>query len=244
MSKRIQFFLGHLAISCLIALVFVLIVFLVWYPPPLAKAVGVTSIFLMLCGIDVIIGPLFTLLVYKEGKRNLKFDLIVIVAIQLSAFLYGFYSIAHGRPAWIVFNIDRFDLVRVVDIDERQLLKTKPEYQRPSYFLPRLVAAIKPENIKEKNQLDMESIISGVELSQRPNLYVPLDTQKASITKHLKNMDELKKFNKEADVAKLKKDYPQADSWLPLKGLVKDMVVLMNKENAQPVKIVDLRPWE
>lgn len=244
MSKRIQFFLGHLAISCLIALVFVLIVFLVWYPAPLAKAVGVTSIFLMLCSIDVIIGPLFTLLVYKEGKRNLKFDLMVIVVIQLSAFLYGFHSIAQGRPAWIVFNIDRFDLVRVVDIDERQLLKTKPEYQRPPYFSPRLVAAIKPENNKEKNQLDMESILSGVELSQRPNLYVPLDTQKASITKHLKNMDELKKFNKELDLEKLRKKYPKADSWLPLKGLVKDMVVLMSKENAQPVKIVDLRPWE
>jgi len=72
MSKRIQFFLGHLAISIAIALFFIALVFFVWYPAPLAKAVGVTQIFLMLIAIDVIIGPFLTLLVYKEGKKTLK----------------------------------------------------------------------------------------------------------------------------------------------------------------------------
>ena len=86
MSKRIKFFLGHLAISLLIALIAIAIVFFVWYPAPLAQAVGVTSIFLMLLAIDVIVGPLFTLLVYKQGKKTLKSDLTVI--IQLSAFSF------------------------------------------------------------------------------------------------------------------------------------------------------------
>ena len=63
MSKRIKFFLGHLAISIVVAIIIIGLVFFVWYPAPLAKAIGVTHIFLMLIAIDVIIGLLLTLLV-------------------------------------------------------------------------------------------------------------------------------------------------------------------------------------
>ncbi|MEG0771590.1 MAG: type IV pilin accessory protein, partial [Clostridia bacterium] len=108
MTSRINFFLGHLFISVLIALITIYVVFLLWYPSPLAQAVGVTHIFLMLLAIDVVIGPILGLLVYKEGKKSLKFDLIVIILLQLSALCYGIYSIEQGRPVWLVYNVDRF----------------------------------------------------------------------------------------------------------------------------------------
>ena len=91
MSKRLKFFLSHLSLSILIALIVMGLVFFVWYPTPLAKAVGVTHIFLMILAIDVIVGPLLGLLVYKESKKSLKFDLTVIIFIQISALLYGVY---------------------------------------------------------------------------------------------------------------------------------------------------------
>ena len=93
MSKRLKFFFSHLLISFFIALVVVGLVFFVWYPSPLATAVGVTHIFLMMLAIDVIVGPLLGLLVYKEGKKTLKFDLGVIIVLQISALGYGIYSI-------------------------------------------------------------------------------------------------------------------------------------------------------
>lgn len=93
MSKRLKFFLGHLSISFFIALLVVSLVFFIWYPSPLANAVGVTHIFLMLLAIDVIIGPLLGLLVYKERKKSLKFDLSVIIIIQIAALCYGIFSI-------------------------------------------------------------------------------------------------------------------------------------------------------
>lgn len=71
MSKRLKFFLGHLTLSSLIALIVIGIVFFVWYPFPLAQAVSVTHLFLMMLAIDVIIGPILGLLVYKDSK-NLK----------------------------------------------------------------------------------------------------------------------------------------------------------------------------
>jgi len=47
----------------------------VWYPIPLVKATGVGALFLMMLGIDLILGPAFTFIVYKKFKKNLKFDL-------------------------------------------------------------------------------------------------------------------------------------------------------------------------
>ena len=44
-------------------------------------------------------------------------------------------------------------------------------------------------------------------------------------------------------VEKTLKAYPYANAFLPLKGNEVDMVVLLNKETARIVKIVDLRPW-
>ena len=72
MSKRLKFFLSHLFISLIIALLVIGLVFFVWYPSPLAQAVGVIYIFLMLLAIDVVIGPILGILVYKQGKKTLK----------------------------------------------------------------------------------------------------------------------------------------------------------------------------
>ena len=83
LSKRTKFFLGHLGCSLLIALAIISVVFFVWFPTPLANAEGVTRIFWMLLIIDVILGPLLTLLVYKEGKKTLKMDLCIIILLQI-----------------------------------------------------------------------------------------------------------------------------------------------------------------
>ena len=63
LSKRQNFFLRHLSLSCLIAFSILVWVFFIWYPSPLAQAVGVTQIFLMMLVIDVIVGPILGLLV-------------------------------------------------------------------------------------------------------------------------------------------------------------------------------------
>ncbi len=65
----------------------------------------------MILAIDVIIAAYLGLSVYKEGKKTLKFDLSVIILIQIAALCYGVFSIEQGRPAWLVFNVDRFELV-------------------------------------------------------------------------------------------------------------------------------------
>ena len=140
MSKRLKFLLSHLFISCLIALFVIGLVFFIWYPSPLATAVGVTDLFLMLLVIDVILGPLLGLLVYKEGKKTLKFDLSVIILIQIAALCYGVFSIEQGRPAWLVYNVDRFELVRKNELVDTNIQQAQAQFQQPSWFKPQYVA--------------------------------------------------------------------------------------------------------
>ncbi len=64
------------------------------------------------------------------------------------------------------------------------------------------------------------------------------------IQKKAKNLVELEQYNSKTEVKKTLAKYPNADAWLPLKANAVDMVVLVNKESASVIKIVDLRPWK
>jgi hypothetical protein len=205
-------------------------------------AVGVTHIFLLLLLVDMILGPLLTLLVYKVGKKTLVLDLAVIVVLQLSALCYGLWTVAEGRPAWLVFNADRFDLVRVLDIDPRKLERALPEYRQPSWFGPRWVAAVPPSDNAERNDLIFESVQGGSDLPQRPDLYHPLADSGIAMRARLHALSELQGYNSMERVLDVTKQWPEADSWLPLMAST-PMVVLLHKETAEVVAVVDLRPW-
>lgn len=246
MFARVSAFVVHLIISIVIALCSMLLVFKLWYPAPLHVAVGVTHIFLLILMVDVVIGPLLTLVVYKVGKKTLVFDLMVIALLQVSALGYGLYAVAEGRPAWLVFSADRFDLVRVLDVDDRKQAvegAIAQEYKSPSWFGPQWVASVNPEGDEERNELVFESVFAGVDLPQRPDLYVPLATQASEVKAHLFPLDQLDQFNESAEVAGVLAQWPQADAWLPMMANVEPMVVLMDSETAEVVAVVDLRPW-
>lgn len=244
MNARLQAFAIHLIISALIAFAVIGLVFFIWYPAPLQAAVGVTQIFLILLAVDVVLGPLLTLLVYKVGKKTLAMDLTVIALLQLSALGYGLWTVAEGRPAWLVFAADRFELVRVLDVDERKLDQTDLTYRQPSLLGPLWVAASNPSDSDERNDLILESVFGGADIAQRPNLYQPLNAQKDAIAQRVLALSKLSEFNTSEHVNALLAQHPQADAWLPLRANNQDMVVLMHKASAEVVAIVDLRPWD
>lgn len=244
MSKRLKFFLGHLLISVLIALAALALVFFVWYPSPLAKAVGVTHIFLMLLAIDVILGPLLGLLVYKEGKKTLKMDLTVIILIQIAALSYGLYSIAQARPVWIAFNNDRFELVRNNELKTENIAHAQPQYRQPTWLQPQYVAVKQAADPQEQQIEQMSAMLNGISLAQYPERYIALDQAKAQIQSQVRDLSQLKQWNDEEMIQAVVSQYPQANGWLPLETYGLAMVVLVNKESASIIKIVDLRPWK
>jgi hypothetical protein len=243
MSSRLKFFLIHLAISFVIAFFVIGIVFFVWYPYPLAKAAGVTQLFLMMLTIDVIIGPLLGLIVYKQGKKTLKMDLGVIILLQIAALCYGIYSIEQGRPVWLAYNVDNFQLIRKNEILEDGLQKALPQYQQTSWLKPQYVGVELAKDIQTRNDDTFAEALGGISIAQKPERYVPLDKVKKQIQQHAQNLDALYQFNDKASVEKTLSKYPQATAFVPLKANAVDMTVLI-KETGEVVKIVDLRPWK
>ncbi len=244
MSNRLKFFLSHLFISAMIALIVVGLVFFVWYPAPLAEAVGVTDIFLMLLVIDVIVGPVLGWLVYKEGKKTLKMDLSIIILLQLSALLYGIYSIGQGRPVWLAYTVDRFEVVRKNELIEDNIAKALPQYQQPSWFKPQFVGVVFAKDTNVRNDEMFQELFAGISISQKPERYVPLIDVKNQIQQRAQDLKLLKQFNDPQSVQKILAKYPQANAFVPLKATAVDMTVLINKETGEVVEIVDLRPWK
>ncbi len=168
----------------------------------------------------------------------------MIAVLQLGALSYGLWTVAEGRPAWLVFAVDRFELVRVLDIDERKLDAADKAYSTSSWFDPQWVAASNPTDSDERNDILMESVFDGANLAQRPNLYQPLDSQETAIQQRLFELSALPDNNSAQHIQTFLAKHPNADSWLPLRANNQDMVVLMHKASAEVVAIVDLRPWQ
>lgn len=244
MSKRLKFFLNHFLLSFLIALLVVGLVFFIWYPSPLATAVGVTHIFLMMLAIDVILGPLLGLLVYKEGKKTLKFDLGVIIALQVSALCYGLYSIEQGRPAWLVFYVDRFELIRKNDLLLENIDQAEKQFQQVSWAKPQFVTIKTITNTQQYQDDIFTEVMGGVSLAQKPERYVDFVQAKSQLQQRAKNLKELNQYNDAQQVDRILSKYPQATGFVPLKANAVDMTVLINKDKGEVVKIVDLRPWK
>ena len=242
-SKRVRFFLWHFFISICISLISLFWVFNAWYPGPLAKATNVTYIFLMLLAIDIILGPILGFVVYNEKKKTLKFDLAVIFLLQLSALAYGVYSISQARPVWIVYNVDRFELVRKNELIEDNIQQAQLQFQQPSWFKPEYAATEFAKNTQQRNDDMFAEIMGGISIAQRPERYVDFAQAKEQIQKRAQNLDLLNQYNDKTDVEKILSKYPQATAFLPMKASVIDMTVLIDSQG-DVVKIVDLRPWK
>lgn len=240
MKFRLKAFAYHLGISVFIALVSLYIVFIVWHPAPLAKAVGVTHIFIMMLGIDAILGPLLTLIVAKKVKKSLKFDLGVIVVLQLAAFTYGIYNIAISRPVYIAFDTSRFEVVQANNIPVESLNIATSPYNTLAWGRPKFVAVIPVENDAQRSNRLFVELQTGVAPSMQPNLYEPLESQWTAINRKSERLDSLYQTNSKVAVDNIIIKYPSATMWLPLKAYVQDMVVLIDDNNV--VDIVDLRP--
>lgn len=235
-------FVYHLGVSLLIAMVSLYVVFMVWHPAPLAKAVGVTHIFIMMLAIDAVLGPLLTLIIAKKGKKSLKFDLAVVIVLQLSAFIYGIYNIADSRPVYIAFDTIRFEVVQANNVPDSSLNEAEPPYDTLSWGQPKMVAVKPVENTEEKNERLFAELETGIAPSMQPNLYKPLANQWQTINDNAKGLDELYYTNSQDDVDDIRQQYPSATAWLPLVVYEQTMVVLINSADNRIVDIVDLRP--
>lgn len=234
----------HFFISLIVALAGLYLVFGIWHPSPLAKAVGVTHIFLLLMLVDVCLGPLLTLIVASSPqKKTLKFDLLVISVLQIIAYVYGMHNIIISRPVYIAYDNVLFDVVQADTVIYKPDAKIAAQYQHKPWLSPQWIAVRPFRDAKEQNERTSDELQQDIKPSMRADLYQPIDnTIWKQISEKLYPLSNLKKYNAASDVDAVLQKYPKANGYIPLRAPSVNMAVLIDIKARQTLDIVDLRP--
>ena len=164
----------HLGLSLLVAAAVAGIVFGVWYPHEYSAMSGGRNLFVLMASVDVVMGPLLTLVVFNPAKprTELRRDLAIIGLLQLAALGYGMHTAFVARPVGLVFEVDRFKIVSANDVLLTELPQALPDYQRLPWFGPRLMSARESKPGDEKLR-SVELSLQGYDVGQRPSYWQP-----------------------------------------------------------------------
>lgn len=171
-------FLGSVLVACLAAVV----VFLFWYPHPYGQLSGGRKLFAILIGVDVVCGPLLTLVLFNPRKSSREFfvDMSLVVMVQLAALSYGLYTAYQARPLFLVHEVDRFRVIGMTDYGDADVSKelaALPGPLKPSLLSKPIVVGIRDvTSRKERQDVMVESVFGGRDYSQRPEFYVAYDS--------------------------------------------------------------------
>ncbi len=172
----------HFLISVVIVSIVLAGMVLMWYPNQYFKLMGGLTLIITLACVDVILGPLLTLIVFKSGKKSLKFDLFCIAVFQTCALAYGVYVMFEARPVFTVFNKDSFKISSVVDISADELEKARrPEFKKLSITGPKLVGIYTPD---KKNKYEWMFAMTESDIAYRyPRLFDEYDLHRSEVIK-------------------------------------------------------------
>lgn len=160
----------HFFLSLIIVLLFWLIARFFLYPGALST-LGLYDGFIILFFVDLILGPLLTIIVYDVRKKSLKFDLGVIILLQLSAFIFGASLVYTQKPCVMVLSNKGVAIHTMSDCREYGI---EPHF-RTHIGTVSLVAMDLPASPSEINSIEfVTEFVEGKPLTARSDLYVQI----------------------------------------------------------------------
>lgn len=103
--------------------------YFLWYPDGLFTLAGGWQGLRILAPIDLVLGPLLTLMFYRPGKKGVVRDLAMIGCVQIAALGYGLNAVYQQRPVALVFAEGEFLAVTPQDIDEANVMLRAKDYE-------------------------------------------------------------------------------------------------------------------
>lgn len=248
--SRFRAALLHAAISLLVALAAAALVFGLWYPWPYRTVAGGTELFLLLISVDVVTGPLLTLVIFDVRKpwRELRRDLAVVVLLQLGALAYGMWTVFEARPVVLALEGQRFRVVSAVSVVESELPQAPVALRALAWDGPRVVATVVPtEGDKQQDAIMMG--FAGVDIGMRPSFWrVWDDAAGQDALRESKSLEELlsrqpdKKPQLEAALQRAGSSM-SASRYIPLLGRRDDWVVLLDARSGAVIGFAPLNGY-
>lgn len=243
--SRFQAFAIHLLLSSFILGSFLSFVFFVWYPQPFFVVEGLVQIVWVLVGVDIVLGPALTLVVFKSGKPGLARDLSIIAAIQIAGFIYGAHTFYIERPAFAVFyDSDFFDVIPASGM--KGLGKLDPALNHSNLGGPTIVYVEQPTEIDVLKKIleDMKQGGPGIHL--RAEYYRPLEGNINTKFKFSINLHDLESIpaNK-LEINQFKAEYGErveSFAYFPIIGKVTSRVLVIDRESETVVDYININP--
>jgi hypothetical protein len=230
----------------LLLLTFLMLRYL-WFPDAFFTLSGIGKLVLILVGVNIIVGPVLSTLVFKAGKRGLKFDIAVLACVEIVILAWGLSVIHDRRPMFAVFAVDRFELVARAELDPKTLSDTEFAVSRGLY--PQLIYAELPTDVDVMNRLIDETVLYGMrDIDRRPEFWRPyahgvevLKSAAMPLSKLLAVDDgparALQRWLARKDLRAI--DY----LYLPIEGSSADGIVVLHADIGYPVDILAIDPW-
>ena len=241
--SRFKAFSIHFAISLVIFLILLYFILTQWYPEPLFSNDGGWYVIRIIAGVDLVLGPLLTLIVLKAGKPGLKFDLTIIALVQFVALSWGVWTTYNERPAAIIYTLDYFTPVPAYELAEQGMTADKLKQ-----FGDKWPIIIYIDIPKEKiSEVISESFQEKKPLYLLTNYYKKFSKEQAAVLKE--NSMNLEKYVE--DKPELKKIYQHAlltataktnVSYLALHSREKWVTAIFDLDEMRIIGTIDIEP--
>ena len=239
----------HLGISLMLATLAAVLVFSVWYPYPYREISGGRSLFMLVVAIDVVMGPLLTLVIFNRSKpaRLLHRDLTVIGVLQLAALAYGLWTVALARPVHLVFEMDRFRAVHAFEVEKSSLKEAPAPWQQLPLTGPTLLSVRDFKNSDESFALT-NAAFAGTQIGAQPGMWQDYEKAKPQILARARSLEDLRKRfpGQVADIDHaLKSTASQGRSaasvgYIPLVSHETGWTVLVDRQTAEVIAFVPI----
>jgi hypothetical protein len=180
--------LVHFSISLFVGLMMLAVVWFVYYPSPMLVGFGGLEIFLLIVTIDVILGPLLTLVVFNKTKKNLFWDLTVIAVLQVTALSYGAMQLFAARPVYVAALDNEFHVIQATEITEQNLQKSGSHLP---LFGPIWVGTAPPTDQNKLEEVKLVAQLVDGGLGHFPQYHSPLSGNVEQLINTAKTIDDL-----------------------------------------------------
>ncbi|MBK7211670.1 MAG: hypothetical protein IPH99_15240 [Xanthomonadales bacterium] len=238
----------HLSISIAVGLLVFALLFLVWFPQPYFNAAGGQHLILVLLGVDLVLGPMLTLILFKSGKNGMLFDLCMIGLMQSAALVYGMHVITQSRPVFVVAVVDRFNVITPADLDPSDLAEgTKPEFRSLSWTGPRIIAAQLPQSGEERTHLMFQGP-GGKDVQNYPKYYVDYREEAQNLLMRAKPITSLRSAHPDAMpiLDQWFADHLHTESevvWMPVVTRNSGFTMLLDKRTGEVLDALPIYAW-
>jgi len=194
-----QAFTLHLVISLLVFATLVAAMWFFWFPGELFLLDGGWQGLKLVALVDLILGPLLTLVLYSPGKRGVMFDMCMIAAFQIGALVYGLYTTYDQRTVAVVFAEKSFTTVSNAAMNEANQTLIEKELQprdiksisrgRPTLLVSETPS---PANAEEFSNY-LEDLFNGYpEAHERSDKFQPIEMGYVHMRQHALSEEQLK----------------------------------------------------